>query len=119
VSETIEAAPRKFAFAPPPAQNIELWRALLNLDRGVQGGWGLNRELRSKATRDPFLCPVGANADVWKRVVMVGGDSATIADARRQREEAAHGAAVDDFIGWLDSENFGDDPDRMRRDAWG
>lgn len=117
MSETTEAAPRKFTFAPPPEQSVELWRTLLKLDRGVRTRWALKEE-RRPATRARFLRPVGANADAWKRIVMVGGDSATIAAVRRQKEEAAHGAAVDDFIGWLDSEDFGDDPDRIRHEAW-
>jgi hypothetical protein len=119
MSGTTETVARKFDFAPPSERKIELWRALLGLDRTVRASWTLNEEVRSKATRDRSPRPlVGANADVWKRVLTVRGDSAAIVDARREAVAAEHGAAVDDFIGWLDSENFGDDPDRMRRDAW-
>ena len=28
-------------------------------------------------------------------------------------------ASVDEFLDWLASEDFGDDPERIRRDAWG
>jgi hypothetical protein len=27
--------------------------------------------------------------------------------------------SADEFIAWLDSEDFGDDPERLRREAWG
>src|SRR2546423_842971 len=107
MSRATETASRKFAFAPPPKQNIGAWRALLGLDRGSRVGWTLNREVRLKATPDRFLRPsVGANVEVWKRVMAVHGDSAAIADARREQEDAENGAAVDEFIGWLDSQDF-------------
>jgi hypothetical protein len=112
-------ASRKLAFAPPPEQNVDAWRALLGLDRGARVGWTLNREVRLNATPDRPLRPsVGAHVEVWKRVVAVHGDSAAIADARREQENAKKGAAIDEFIGWLDSEDFGPDPNRMRREAW-
>jgi hypothetical protein len=114
---TTEATPRKFSFAPPAEQNVEAWRALLQLDRGPHARWTLNGEVRFKSPKRSVR-RVGANADVWKRLREVRGDSAAIVDARRNQAGAEKVAAVDNFIGWLDSEDFGSDPQRIRREAW-
>jgi hypothetical protein len=117
-----ETAPRKFVFPVPHEQNVAVWRALLGLDSGVGVGlgWTLNGEVRSNTMRDRSERPlIGANADVWKRLSAVGGDSAAIANARLQPAHATGAPpTVAEYLAWLDSEDFGTDPDRVRREAW-
>ncbi len=115
---TTEAVPQKLTFAAPAPRDVAAWRARLRLDRGPRIGWTLSREVRSRPTSDHSPRLFGANAEVWKRLMLVHGDSAVLVDARREQARADHGAAVDELIAWLDSEDFGADPNRMRREAW-
>jgi hypothetical protein len=114
-----ETPQRTLTFAKPPVRNVAAWRALLGLDRGHTNPWHVStEELRHTATSNRSVRPMGANTDVWNRVVRVGGDSAALVDARRDLAAAENAAAVDDFIDWLDSEDFGSDPQGIRREAW-
>src|ERR1700684_3384589 len=90
-------APRHFAFVPPAEQNVDAWRALLGLDRGRQPlRWTVNTEVRVTATPDRSPHPlVGANADVWKQVIAVRGDSAAMDHARIRQADAAGEADIE------------------------
>ncbi len=118
----METPKRRLKLAAPPERHVGAWRSLLGLDRGKSKPWPVfAEELRYTATSNHPLRPTGANTDVWKRVMAVRGDSQmTVADRRLLRLNTAIEAppTVDEYIAWLDSEDFGPDPERMRREAW-
>jgi hypothetical protein len=77
------------------------------------------KELRYTPTTGRLSRPkFGANAEIWALVGGVRQDSADLASARRARATDDHAKAVEGFVAWMDAEDFGDDPLRMRRDAW-
>jgi hypothetical protein len=49
----------------------------------------------------------------------IQGQTTTLIVLDEMQQVAAPRSTVDDFINWLDSEDFGDDPTRLRREAWG
>jgi hypothetical protein len=120
VPTATETPARKPMQVVKPGQHIEAWRIALGLNRGSSKPWHLKpAEVRFASTSGHTPRPLfGANKKVWERAMAARRDSAALARARFQRADADHAAAVDDFVAWLDSEDFGKDPQRIRREAW-
>jgi len=115
-----ETPKRRLRLTAPPERHVAAWRLLLGLDRGNTNPWPVRaKEVRYAATPDRSPRPkLGANTDVWELVRSVRQDSADLDSTRRAKVADTHAEAVDQFVAWMDAEDFGDDPLRMRREAW-